>query len=238
MTRFRGLIALAIVSGVLAGLLLFAAQRVVVFPLIQQAEVYESAAEARAEAGTAAKLSGMSHSDEGWQPAEGLERTSFTALTTVLGAIGFAAVLFGVIALKSQLLDWRSGALWGLAAYICVDLAPALGLPPQPPGTAVADINARQLWWIATILCTAAGLWLLIRWRQTWTLRALGVAVVLLPHAIGAPSAAGRNEVPAELIHRFIAASLSTTCLFWLALGIIGGLLHRRFVEHSPSERV
>lgn len=234
MTRFRRLITLALISGALAGLFLFAAQHVLVFPLIQRAEVYESAAEARAEA----SMPGISHKDEDWQPADGLERTSFTVLTTVLGAIGFAAVFFGVITLQSPLPDWRHGALWGLAAFICIDVAPALGLPPQPPGTVVADINARQLWWVAAVLCAVAGLWLLTRRRTTWTLRAVGIAVMLLPHAIGAPSVAGRNEVPAELIHRFIAASLSTTFLFWLTLGIIGGLLYPRFVERSPSARV
>ena len=37
-----------------------------------------------------------------------------------------------------------------------MELAPALGLPPEPPGLPVADVGARQLWWILTAGATAA----------------------------------------------------------------------------------
>jgi cobalt transporter subunit CbtA len=219
--RFRGLIYLALISGTVAGLLLFAVQHFTIFPLIQKAETYESAARH--------SMPGMEHEDEGWQPADGLERTFFTVLTTVLIAIGYAAVLFSVISLKPISVDWRRGALWGLAAYVCIDLAPALGLPPQPPGVAVADIYARQLWWLATVVLTAAGLWLLLDSRKAWSLRFIGLGGLVLPHVIGAPVANGQNSVPAQLIHQFAIASMLTTGMFWLVLGSTGGLLYRRF---------
>ena len=80
----------------------------------------------------------MHRTDEGWRPANGTERTALTALTTVVTAIGFSALLFGILGVSPIRLNWRKGLLWGLAAFVCVDLAPALGLLPQPPGTAVA----------------------------------------------------------------------------------------------------
>ncbi len=223
MNRFRGLVSLALISGTIAGLLLFAVQHFAIFPLIEKAETYESAARR--------SMPGMEHEDEGWQPADGLERTLFTALTTVLSAIGYSAVLFGVISLKPVSLDWRRGALWGLAAFVCVDLAPALGLPPQPPGVAVADIYARQIWWLATVVLTAIGLWLLLDRRKPWSIRLLGLAGLTLPHIIGAPVADGPNSVPTQLIHRFAVVSMLTTGMFWLVLGSTGGMLHRRFAS-------
>jgi cobalt transporter subunit CbtA len=216
--EFRKLMVAVFGSGALAGLVLFAVQHFTVVPLIQAAETYEgSAREAH---------SGASVKDEGWQPAEGWERTSFTALTTVLTGIGFAAVLFGVMALAGKTIDTRHGALWGLAAFACFSLAPALGLPPQPPGVAVADLHQRQLWWTGTVISTTAGVWLITGRRQIWLRRTCGAVCLLLPHLIGAPVATGQNSVPAELVHRFSIASVATSAIFWLLTGALGGLIY------------
>lgn len=220
MSRFRELMVVVLASGAFAGLVLFAVQRFTVIPLIDAAETYE-AAEHQSAAGAA-------HADQGWQPANGWERTSLTALTTMLGGIGFSAMLFGTLSLTGRRINTRSGALWGLAAFACFGLAPALGLPPQPPGVAVAGLYARQIWWVGTVTATAIGLWLLASKGRTWLLRIGGVVCVTLPHLIGAPFATGQNAVPAELIHRFTLASLATTGLFWLLLGTVGGFLSSR----------
>jgi predicted cobalt transporter CbtA len=79
-------------------------------------------------------------------------------------------------------LGWRKGALWGLAAFICVDLAPAWGLPPQPPGVPVAHLYARQLWWVATVVATAVALWLLFDRRKALPIRLMGLLVLVIPH--------------------------------------------------------
>jgi hypothetical protein len=105
-SQFRKLMLAVFGSGALAGLVLFALQHFTVVPLIQAAETYEAAGQ---EAHP-----GAPHEDEGWQPAQGWERTSFTALTTVLTGIGFAAMLFGVMALAGKTINTRHGALWGL----------------------------------------------------------------------------------------------------------------------------
>jgi cobalt transporter subunit CbtA len=217
---FRKLMVSVFGAGALAGLVLFTVQHFTVVPLIQAAEFYE------AEGHEA--HSGASHEDEGWQPAEGWERTSFTALTTVLAGIGFAAMLFGVMALARKTINTRQGALWGLAAFACFSLAPALGLPPQPPGVAVADLHQRQLWWAATVIATAVGVWLVAGHRRRWLLRACGAVCLLLPHLIGAPVATGQSSVPAELVRRFTIASVATIGIFWLLVGTLGGLIYSR----------
>jgi len=213
-------------SGALAGLALFAIQHVTVIPLIEAAETYE--------AGAQQVNPGMAHKNAGWQPADGWERTSLTALTTILSGIGFAAMLFGSLALSGNRVDARRGALWGLAAFICFALAPALGLPPRLPGTAITGIYERQVWWVGTVIATAVGLWLLAGATRAWPLRIAGVICLILPHLIGAPVASGHNTVPAGLIHRFTIASLATTGIFWLLLGAIGGFISSRNEADCP----
>jgi cobalt transporter subunit CbtA len=219
-SRFRKLMFVVLSSGALAGLALFAVQHFTVIPLIETAETYEAAGQQANPA--------MTHEDEGWQPANGWERTSFTALTTMLTGIGFAAMLFGALSLTGSQVNARRGALWGLAAFACFGLAPALGLPPQPPGAAVAGLYERQVWWVGTAIATAAGLWLLAGEGRTWPLRIAGVVCLSLPHLIGAPAAIAQNVIPAQIIRRFTIASLATTGMFWLLLGTIGGFISSR----------
>jgi cobalt transporter subunit CbtA len=219
-SQFRKLMLAVFGSGILAGLVLFAVQHFTVVPIIQVAESYEAAGQEAHPAG--------SNDDEGWQPSAGWERTSFTALTTVLTGIGFAAMLFGVMALGKNIINTRQGALWGLAAFACVSLAPALGLPPQPPGVAVSDLRQRQLWWAGTVIASALGVWLIAGVRRSWVLRSCGLFCLLLPHLIGAPVATGENTVPAELVHRFGIVSVATSGIFWLLVGTLGGLIYSR----------
>jgi cobalt transporter subunit CbtA len=225
-SQFQKLMLAVFGSGALAGLVLFAIQHFTVVSLLQAAETYEAAGNEL--------HSGALHEDEGWQPTEGWERTSFTALTTVLTGIGFAAMLFGMMALAGKTINMRRGALWGLAAFACISLAPALGLPPQPPGVAVADLHQRQLWWAGTVIATVVGVWLIAGQRRTWLLRACGAMCLLLPHLIGAPVAAGQNLVPDELVRRFSIASVATNGIFWLLTGTLGGLIYSRNQAAPP----
>jgi cobalt transporter subunit CbtA len=219
-SQLRKLMVAVFAAGTLAGLALFAVQYITVIPLIQAAETYEVAAhEAHSNA---------PNENEGWHPAEGWERTSLTALTTVLTCIAFAAILFGVMALGGKTIDARHGALWVLAAFACFSLAPALGLPPQPPGVAVADLYQRQLWWAGTVIATAVGAWLITGQRRAWPLRTSGAVCLLLPHLIGPPAASGLNSVPVELVRRFTIASVATSGMFWLLVGTLGGLIYSR----------
>jgi cobalt transporter subunit CbtA len=213
--EFRRLFLVAVASGTLAGLVLFGAQYFAVIPLIQTAEKFEAAHEAR------------SYHEEGWKPAEGWQRNGFTALATILTSVGFSAVLFGVLYLTGRRIDARTGVLWGLAGFVCFSLAPALGLPAEPPGVAVADLFDRQLWWAATVAATAIGLYL-IAVRPGWLRKLSGIVCLVLPHAVGAPAASGETVVPAQLARQFMIASLATAGLFWLALGVIGGVIDSR----------
>jgi len=215
-SQFRKLMLAVFASGALAGLVLFSVQHFTVIPLIQAAEIYEAA------------QSDAPHGDEGWQPTEGWERTSFTALTTVLTGIGFAAMLFGVMAVAGETINTRNGAVWGLAAFACFSLGPALGLPPQPPGVAVADLHQRQTWWALTVIATAVGLFFIAGKKRNWLLRICGVVCLLLPHLVGAPVASGESSVPEQLVRRFTIASVATIGIFWVLAGSLGGFIYSR----------
>jgi len=153
-----------------------------------------------------------------------------TAAATVLTGIAFSSILFGTIAGLGRQINARSGALWGVAGFLCFNAAPALGLPPQPPGVALADLMQRQVWWVGTVVLTAVGLWLLAGKRSAgWPLRVAGMAVMILPHAIGAPEASGKSVVPTALVAQFTTVCLAGAALFWVALGGCGGFLAERY---------
>src|SRR6185369_7157113 len=111
--------------------------------------------------------------DDGW------ERTLFTAASTILTGIGFAALLLSIVTLGGFTLDLRRGLLWGLAGFVCFAVAPAIGLPPVPPGVPVSDVHPRQLWWVMTVAATAIGLFLIFSPRRNWVSRIAGALLLL-----------------------------------------------------------
>jgi cobalt transporter subunit CbtA len=225
--QFRRLMTVVLGAGTVAGLMAFGIQRVTVVPLIETAETYEGAPHSSA----------MRHEDEGWQPANGAERTALTALGTVLTGIAFAAVLFGVASVAGARLDTRMGALWGVAGFAAVACAPALGMPPAPPGAAAADLYARQLWWLGTVTATAIGLWLMVGRRQrSWALRSLGALCVAAPHVIGAPVASAPSIVPPDVVHQFSVRAIASGAVFWLVLGTVGGFLSERASDGEHTD--
>lgn len=207
---FRRILFTAVLGGLVAGILLTGIQSFKVLPLILEAEVHEVAA-----AGDEA--------DEVWAPADGLERVSYTMLANTLSGIGFALLLGAAFALRGRS-DWREGLLWGLGGFAAFSLAPALGLSPELPGMAAAELHARQIWWVATVSATAGGLGLLA-FAPKVALKALGVAIILVPHVVGAPhpEIVEVGTVPAELAAAFVSATLVANLLFWLAIGGVSG---------------
>ena len=243
MNRFRHLMVIALLAGSMAGLLLFAVRHVTIIPLITIAEGFEEAA---AHAGHDHAPGAHAHEeDEGWQPAPGFQRISLTAATTVLSGIGFAAMLLAAMSLSGAPLTARRGVLWGLAGFACFVLAPALGLPPRPPGAVEGDLHARQLWWAGTVVATAAGLWLIAAraqsWWSPWWNWVAGLILVLLPHAVGAPMPHGMPDgadvVPPMLIRDFVRMSLATNLLFWIVLGVVCGALMDRAAQGRRAVR-
>ncbi len=230
-------------AGLLAALLLTLLQSFWVTPLILQAETYESSApestasvehehaHATEAHDHASREHGHSHDEEAWAPEDGLQRTLFTGLSNLVVAVGFALMLAGLYVVRTPQKTWQ-GLLWGLAGFATFSLAPSVGLPPELPGTAAADLVSRQYWWIGTAAATALGLGLLA-FGQHWTLRVLGLLLLPIPHLIGAPHPAVHESLaPAALGQEFIYASLLTNALFWIALGVASAWFFTRTQQH------
>lgn len=225
---FKRIIAVAASAGILAGLLLTAVQQIRVIPILLQAESYEKAAAAAAGFQFRHAERSMGHDHEAQQPAKGLERAMLNAVSNVILAIGFALLLGATMFLSGRTLGWRSGVLWGLAGYAVFFVAPSFGLLPEVPGTETARLADRQIWWLMTVLFTAAGLSFLV-FARTWAIRVLGVVLLGTPHFIGAPQALIHSSTaPAELKDSFIYATVLANFVFWLCLGGLLGFFYKK----------
>ena len=203
----------ALLAGIAAGLIMGIIQHVRLTPLILEAERLETPQT------VAAHSHGEDHDHGGWHPADGWQRSLATALTTVMAGAAFAAVLAGISLLSGMAITRCNGMVWGLCGFLAVTLAPAMGLPPELPGMAAGDLTMRQVWWVATVALTAAGIYLIVRRREAWAV-AIALVLIILPHAVGAPPPVhAESTVPAELAARFTANAIAANAVFWLLIG-------------------
>ncbi|MCC4115673.1 CbtA family protein [Aromatoleum toluclasticum] len=248
---FRRIVLCALLVGALAGLLVSAVQHWQAIPLIAAAEVFEGSGEAADPVATTvhdhdhdhAQGDAHAHDAAEWAPDDGSERHVWTAIANVLTAIGFGLVLVAAITTWEHLrgrplASARSGLVWGAAGWICVFGLPTLGLPPELPGSVAAPLAERQSWWLLAVTCGGAGLALLAFVRGP--LRFAGLAVLVLPFAVGAPHLTGGPfaghdaDIAAQLqalADPFALATTIATAVQWLALGGLSGWAVGRWVR-------
>ena len=233
----------AVVAGLIAALVFTVVQSVWITPLIHQGEVYEEAAEhshaeahehhadAHADAHEGAhEAGGHHHDDDEWKPEDGWQRTLFTFGANLLMGVGYAFVLVALYLLWREPRNALAGGVYGLAGFLVFFAAPAVGLPPDLPGTAAAELSVRQQWWAMTAVATAVGLFLLFS-QSRWSLRILGILIVIAPHFVPAPQPAVESSLaPAELQTQFRVATTIANAVFWVALGIASGVAFRKLV--------
>ena len=215
----------ALLAGILAGVFVTPVQHLKTTPLILAAETYEGG-EAHDHATLFPSLFSPAHAHGGGEAAEGGDaaRLAGTLLANVVIGAAFSLLLLAASLGLDRPITAANGALWGLAGFTVITLAPALGLPPELPAMPAADLAARQTWWIATVALSAGGLWLLVFQRSVPAVLG-GLALLLLPHLVGAPHPAEiASPVPATLAAEFAVASLFVSALFWTATGALLGL--------------
>jgi cobalt transporter subunit CbtA len=235
MTLFRTVVFVSALAGLVGGLALTGLQVFGTVPLILKAEVYEKAPPAAAHDHGAQARSDSGEADRGeeeaWAPADGLQRSTFTALANVVTAIGFALLLVVASEAAGGLTSWRQGVLWGLAGFAVFTLAPGLSLPPELPGMPAADLVQRQAWWLGTALATGIGLALFV-FRRSLPAAVGALILIVAPHALGAPQPASfESGVPEVLAHDFAVAVAVTSFIFWVLLGGTAGLVRARFAR-------
>ena len=234
MSDLRNVVFVAALAGLLAGLVLTAMQIYATVPLILQAETFEGAGgDHHGEAAVSEAEDGV----EAWAPADGMERNLYTALAAIVTGVGFGLLLVAASEFAGGIAGWRQGLVWGFAGFAVFTLAPGLGLPPELPAMPAADLVARQIWWIATVAATAAGL-ALIAFRASAVWAVVGVALIVAPHLIGAPQPVSHESPgPADLHHRFVVVVTVTNLVFWLVLGAAVGALRPRFFGQADNSR-
>lgn len=243
---FRRIVLSALLGGLLAGLALTGLQMLQVVPIILQAESYEADG-VEADHGAAAHensahdhgsqehgtrgegflrnlrdaLTGFHGLHAEWAPEDGAERTAYTALANVLIAIGFGLLLAAAYSLRRRGVGFAQGMLWGLAGYAVFFALPAIGLPPELPGDLAAPLVDRQGWWLLTVICSGAGLALILL-RKDWAWKIIGALLMAVPHLVGAPhpEVMGGNA-PRELTEVFVWATAFANAVFWIVLGAL-----------------
>jgi cobalt transporter subunit CbtA len=235
-------------AGLVVGLAMAVLQHFTTSQLILQGEVYEKASAHQHH--TALNSSALpivlihDHSsaaaeleedEEGWQPTNGWQRITATTVATIATSMGYALILLAAMLAAGVPIVPRTALLWGTAAFAATSLAPALGLSPELPGSAAAPLVARQIWWVATAICTAGGLFLLARVDYR-TAKIVGVVLIVLPHLIGAPKTPNfESTAPAELAAQFAATSLVVSAVLWALLGLAVGYAWQRTVRQQTA---
>jgi cobalt transporter subunit CbtA len=158
-------------------------------------------------------------------------RNFWTAVFLGVVYIAYAMILvagFGIARIYGRVITAREGLLWGIAGFAAFQLAPAMGLAPELPGTLAADLGARQVWWWGTAAATAAGLGLIGYGRGLAT-TALAVGLLVAPHIIGAPELDGFSGVaPPEVAAAFSARVLGMGLAVWAWMGWVAGFVWSR----------
>jgi cobalt transporter subunit CbtA len=249
----------ALVAGLFSGVLMTVAQSARVVPLILHAEEFEGGAPAsgvttpgtegaatshehsslgRALIDAASLLSPVSiaHAHDGEAHDEGgimfgMSRFSGTLFANLVTQTGFALLLAGISLVSGHAVTVANGALWGAAGWLALHLLPAIGLPPELPGFPAADLGARQTWWIATVVLSAAGLYLLFLHQGIFA-KIAGIALIAAPQVYGAPQPSDMSSnVPAVLGAEFAVAALATTLLVWIVLGLSLGFANEKIAK-------
>jgi cobalt transporter subunit CbtA len=230
------MIASALFAGCAAGLIAALLHFAFVQKYILLGEIYESGAmthftdggthHAASETISSAPMAETGHAHHHQALESNWQRDGLTALFMLILYTSYGLLLTAGFAFADSLgrkIGPSEGMLWGIAGFVAFQLAPAMGLAPELPGTIAADLGARQIWWWGTVMGTGAGIALLAYGRKTWMFVLAG-ALLALPHVIGAPEPEGYfGTAPPEVAAAFAARVLGSALVVWTCLGWLAG---------------
>ncbi len=228
----KRMLASALFAGLAAGVVASVLHFTLLVPVIIEAEEYESGAlvhfSSAPDATTAItdKQGAQERPDTSlWhRDTNQLHRGIMTFGMELVAYTGFALVLVALYALAGRFghrITIREGILWGFAGFLAYNVAPAAGLPAETPGIPAADLAARQMWWLGTVLATGIGLALLAFGRNL-ILPAIGIVLIAIPHLIGAPHPQEYAGVaPPTLEGLFAGRSIAVAAVTWTLLGLL-----------------
>ncbi len=227
----------SLAAGLLAGLLVTPAMYLRTVPLILQAETFEEAGggHSHGEVEAAPHDHGAVTADAEEEGAElPFGRLGNTILANLVAGAGFALLLGGVALLLGRRITVQNGIYWGVAGFFAVAFLPALGLSPELPAMPAADLAERQLWWIAAVVLSGLGIYLVVLRQEIWA-KILGLVLIVAPQLYGAPHPEDiSSPVPALLASQYAVASLATNLFMWAVIGLVLGW----FIQHYASSEI
>jgi cobalt transporter subunit CbtA len=232
---FKKLVASALFAGLAGGLIAAVLQVWLMVPVILEAELYESGVRVHYGGGVEVTQTAEQRATEEaaikTAKDEAFARNLGTFFATTGTYTGFALLMVAGFAFAQRYgiaVTARSGILWGFAGFVALQLAPALGLPAELPGASAAPLPLRQVWWSGTVIATLVGI-ALIAFGKGLPVQLLGLALIILPHAIGAPHPAEYGgKVPPELATLFAGRALAVGAATWVTLGFFAGYFWKK----------
>lgn len=204
----------ALFAGAAAGLIAGLLQLLFVQPVLLHAELYESG-----ELVHFGSIASSAHPDlPGFDAVRDLLSIVFSMLTYT----GYAMMLVALMLIAEERgahVTARTGIIWGIAGFVAAHFAPGFSLAPELPGSAAADIGARQVWWFATVISAGIAMWL-IAFGRNWAMWGSAVILLAAPHVIGAPMPDTlTGPVPTEIASLFASRAYGVGMVAWVMLG-------------------
>lgn len=208
----------ALFAGVAAGLASALLQLMFVQPVLLHAELYES--------GELVHFGGTLVSAQPDLPEFDAVRDGMSILFAALVYTGYGLILLALMSIADQRgheITPRTGVFWGLAGFVAFQFAPGLSLAPEVPGVASADLELRQVWWLATVVSAGIAMWL-IAFGKSSIAYGIAATLLLVPHVIGAPEPLTfTGPVPTEIGALFAARAFGVGMASWVILGACAG---------------
>ncbi|HHL20389.1 MAG TPA: hypothetical protein ENJ52_02550 [Aliiroseovarius sp.] len=228
----------ALFAGLIAGAIVVLMQFLLTQNLILEAEDYESGAKVHfaglAEPGVMhdhgegvaidpATATDMAEAAAAEETESIVKRFSLAFAVDFVIYVAWALIMSALVSIavaKGYKMTLQTGLLWGLAGFVAVHVAPGIGLAPELPGIPAPDLQARQLWWIGTIIAAAIAMGLFAFGRNPIAIAA-GVALLVIPHVIGAPALDElAGLAPPSLAAEYVARSFAVAITGWSVLGL------------------
>ena len=238
---FKGVMLAAVAAGLIAGITTAIFHAVATEPYIEQAVSIEEQRQTQMDA---AMPEGHAMAEE---PVVSRPVQRGAGLFVGWSVIGISwSLLFGsAFFLGRRLLPWTSplsqGLAYGALSVWALGILPFLKYPANPPGVGEpSTIDMRATLYLSYLVLSVAGTGIaVIAWRalgDVWQWRrgpriavvASGYAAYVALLLALMPDNADPVRLPMELVERFRLLSLAGQGIFWLAMGLVFGLILRR----------
>ncbi|MDB4128276.1 CbtA family protein [Hyphomicrobiales bacterium] len=106
---------------------------------------------------------------------------------------------------------------------------PSISISPQPPGTLQADIMLRQFLWLLTASFSVIGLGLFV-YKKEIKWRIINFVILIIPHIVTILliKVSPVNNLPSDLVFKFIFSTIASGAVLWLMLSIVMGYFYKK----------